>query len=85
MLLASYFGPLGDNLRLVMNLPVAGLHLDLVRGGTDLDAAMEAVGPERWLSLGLVDGRNVWRADLRGALAIAQRASAPGVRKEPSG
>ena len=65
--------PLGDNLGTAIRLPVAGLHLDLVRGASDLDGALETVRPEQWLSLGLVDGRNVWRTDLRAALATAQR------------
>jgi 5-methyltetrahydropteroyltriglutamate--homocysteine methyltransferase len=73
ILLASYFGALEDNLGTVLRLPVAGLHLDLVRGAADLDAVLEAARPDQWLSLGLVDGRGVWRADLRAALATAQR------------
>ena len=68
ILLASYFGPLGSNLAVAASLPVAGLHLDLVRGGAELDAAVKAVPAERWLSLGVVDGRNIWRSDLRAAL-----------------
>ena len=40
-------------------------------GAADLDAVLEAARPERWLSLGLVDGRNVWRTDLRAALGDA--------------
>jgi 5-methyltetrahydropteroyltriglutamate--homocysteine methyltransferase len=73
ILLASYFGAMGGNLGTAVRLPVAGLHLDLVRGAADLDAALAAVRPEQFLSLGLVDGRNVWRTDLRAALATAQR------------
>ncbi|MDR3537846.1 MAG: 5-methyltetrahydropteroyltriglutamate--homocysteine S-methyltransferase [Acetobacteraceae bacterium] len=73
ILLASYFGPLGDNLATAAKLPVAGLHLDLVRGRAELDAALEAIPAERWLSLGVVDGRNVWRTDLRAALGTLQR------------
>jgi 5-methyltetrahydropteroyltriglutamate--homocysteine methyltransferase len=73
ILLASYFGPLGDNLATAAALPVAGLHLDLVRGGTELDAATAAIPADRWLSLGVVDGRNVWRTDLRAALGTLQR------------
>src|SRR5689334_16819456 len=68
ILLASYFGPLGSNLATVAALPVTGLHLDLVRGAAELDAVLEAMPVERWLSLGVVDGRNVWRTDLRQAL-----------------
>ncbi|MBC9207606.1 5-methyltetrahydropteroyltriglutamate--homocysteine S-methyltransferase [Roseomonas aerophila] len=68
LLLASYFGPLGDNLELALSLPSAGLHLDLVRGAADLPAVLAAGLPrDRWLSCGVVDGRNVWRTDLRGA------------------
>jgi 5-methyltetrahydropteroyltriglutamate--homocysteine methyltransferase len=73
ILLASYFGPLGDNLATAAALPVAGLHVDLVRGAGQLDAMLEAVSSERWLSLGLVDGRNVWRNDLRASLATLRR------------
>jgi 5-methyltetrahydropteroyltriglutamate--homocysteine methyltransferase len=76
ILLTSYFGPLGDNLLVAMALPVAGLHLDLVRGGAELDAVLESLSPERWLSLGLVDGRNVWRTDLRAAFGTLQRVAA---------
>jgi len=72
LLVASYFGPLGDNLPTAAALPVAGLHLDLVRGRNELNKALAAIPQERWLSLGLVDGRNVWRTDLRAALATLQ-------------
>lgn len=73
ILLASYFGPLGANLATAAGLPVAGLHVDLVRGGAELDAVLDAAPAERWLSLGVVDGRNVWRTGLRAALGTLQR------------
>lgn len=73
ILIASYFGELGENLAAVSRLPVAGIHLDLVRGGDQLDAALAALSPELWLSLGVVDGRNVWRTDLRAALVTLKR------------
>ena len=76
ILLANYFGPLGDNLATAASLPVAGLHLDLVRGASDLESALNAIPVDRWLSLGLVDGRNVWRTDLRAALASLQHVAA---------
>jgi 5-methyltetrahydropteroyltriglutamate--homocysteine methyltransferase len=81
ILLTSYFGPLGDNLDTAVRLPVAGLHLDLVRGRSQLDAVLAAARGEKWLSLGVVDGRNVWRTDLRAALATLRRvASARGAQ-----
>jgi 5-methyltetrahydropteroyltriglutamate--homocysteine methyltransferase len=76
LLLASYFGPLADNLPTVTRLPVAGLHLDLVRGAEDLAPALDMVPPETWLSLGVIDGRNVWRTDLQKALITLRHVAA---------
>ncbi len=76
LLLASYFGPLADNLPTAVRLPVAGLHLDLVRGAADLAPALDTAPRDKWLSLGVVDGRNVWRTDLHAALATLRHAAA---------
>jgi len=75
LLLTSYFGPLLDNLATACALPVAGLHLDLVRGADELDAALDTLPANKWLSLGVVDGRNIWRTDLRAALGTLRRAA----------
>ncbi|HEY3354783.1 MAG TPA: 5-methyltetrahydropteroyltriglutamate--homocysteine S-methyltransferase [Polyangia bacterium] len=74
LMLATYFGDLRDNLGLAVNLPVAGVHLDLVRGPGQLEAALTEAPDELVLSLGLVDGRNVWRTDLERALGLLNRA-----------
>ena len=76
ILLTSYFGPLGENLATAASLPVAGLHVDLVRGGGELDAVLRAMPEDRWLSLGIVDGRNIWRTDLRSALVTLRQVTA---------
>jgi len=76
LLLTSYFGPLGDNLGVAAGLPVAGLHIDAVRGSDELDQVLAAWPADRYLSLGLVDGRNIWRNDLRASLALLERAAA---------
>lgn len=73
-LLATYFGALGDNAALAARLPVQALHLDLVRAPQQLEAVLPLLPPERALSLGVVDGRNIWRADLDAALGLARRA-----------
>lgn len=78
LLLATYFGELRENLPLAASLPVAGLHLDLARAPGQLGAALAALPADRWLSLGVVDGRNVWRTDLRRALGLLQRAAGAG-------
>ncbi|PZQ12565.1 MAG: 5-methyltetrahydropteroyltriglutamate--homocysteine S-methyltransferase [Rhodanobacter denitrificans] len=74
LLLATYFGALGDNLALAAALPVDGLHVDLVRGPDQLDDVLNALPEDRTLSIGLVDGRNVWRTRPDDALALARRA-----------
>src|SRR5881296_649770 len=80
-LVATYFAGLGDNFSTALELPVAGLHLDAVRhsGGVSgdgvgrLDSLLQAwpVGGGREgkvLSLGVIDGRNIWKADLSAVL-----------------
>lgn len=68
IMLATYFGVLENNLSLAASLPVAGLHIDLARAPEQLDAVVKAVPHNRLLSLGVVDGRNIWRADLAALL-----------------
>jgi 5-methyltetrahydropteroyltriglutamate--homocysteine methyltransferase len=64
IMLTSYFGGLGGNLDLALSLPVAGLHLDLVRAPEQLEDIMAKAPLGLVLSLGVIDGRNVWRANL---------------------
>ena len=64
LLLATYFGGLGDNLSLATRLPVAGLHIDAVRAPQQVESVIDRLGPHQVLSIGFVDGRNIWRADL---------------------
>ena len=76
IMLTSYFGGLEDNLDLAAGLPVAGLHVDLVRAPDQLDDVLEALmGSPKILSLGLVDGRNIWRSNLADKLDLARRAT----------
>ncbi|WP_018185302.1 5-methyltetrahydropteroyltriglutamate--homocysteine S-methyltransferase [Kaistia granuli] len=64
LMLTTYFGALGDNLDTAVELPVAGLHVDLVRAPEQLDAVLAKAPSGLVLSLGVVDGRNIWRANL---------------------
>jgi 5-methyltetrahydropteroyltriglutamate--homocysteine methyltransferase len=68
LLLTTYFGAIGDNLETALRLPVAGLHLDLVRGPAQVDDVLAKAPADLALSLGIVDGRNVWRTDLDAVL-----------------
>ncbi|EPS8494596.1 5-methyltetrahydropteroyltriglutamate--homocysteine S-methyltransferase [Yersinia enterocolitica] len=64
LLLTTYFDSIGHNLDTIRTLPVQGLHVDVVAGQDDI-AELNAKLPQEWLlSLGVINGRNVWRADL---------------------
>lgn len=68
LLLATYFSPLAENLRLACQLPVAGLHVDAVRAPDELVGVADWLPSHKVLSVGIVDGRNIWRTDLDAAL-----------------
>ncbi|OON59920.1 5-methyltetrahydropteroyltriglutamate--homocysteine S-methyltransferase [Massilia sp. KIM] len=69
LLLTTYFGRLEENLALACALPVDGLHLDAIQARHEVDAAIGLLGADKVLSLGVVDGRNVWKTDLHATLA----------------
>lgn len=76
IILASYFECYGQNLQTVLNLPVETLHLDLVRCPAQLDDILQTdfVQSKNKLSLGLVDGRNIWKNDFQQSLSIINKA-----------
>ncbi|MCV4265806.1 5-methyltetrahydropteroyltriglutamate--homocysteine S-methyltransferase [Pseudomonas capsici] len=75
-LIATYFSGLEDNLGLAVSLPVDGLHIDLVRAPEQLATVLDRLPTYKVLSLGVVNGRNVWRCDLDKALEALQLAQA---------
>ncbi|MEC5385460.1 5-methyltetrahydropteroyltriglutamate--homocysteine S-methyltransferase [Uliginosibacterium sp. H3] len=64
LLLATYFGPLRDNLQLASRLPVAGLHLDAVNARSEVLPVLNYLAAHKVLSLGVINGRNIWKTDL---------------------
>ncbi len=76
ILVATYFEELGENLPIALGLPVAALHLDLVRAPEQLDKVLRIIPSRMQLSLGVIDGRNIWKTDLRHALNLVEHASA---------
>ncbi|WP_319380660.1 5-methyltetrahydropteroyltriglutamate--homocysteine S-methyltransferase [Thiomicrorhabdus sp.] len=76
LLVATYFETLGDNLELACQLPVAGLHYDGLRGARQLDEVVQQFPADKVLSIGLVDGRNIWKTDLNAAIAQLKGAKA---------
>ncbi|MBF6615423.1 MAG: 5-methyltetrahydropteroyltriglutamate--homocysteine S-methyltransferase [Candidimonas sp.] len=79
ILLATYFADLQDNTAVLKGLPVQGVHIDLVRGPEQLERVAGALNDDQVLSLGLIDGRNIWRTDLDQARhAVSQPAARRG-------
>ncbi|WP_276484036.1 5-methyltetrahydropteroyltriglutamate--homocysteine S-methyltransferase [Paraflavitalea pollutisoli] len=71
---ATYFEALLDNTQLAVNLPIAALHIDLVRAPQQLDEVLALIPDKLELSLGVVDGRNVWKNDYEQSLAHIDKA-----------
>ncbi|MBR8225871.1 5-methyltetrahydropteroyltriglutamate--homocysteine S-methyltransferase [Burkholderia ambifaria] len=68
VLLATYFGTLGDNLTLAASLPVDGLHVDAINARDEVDALVRELPADRVLSVGAINGRNIWKTDLNATL-----------------
>ncbi|MCX4136943.1 5-methyltetrahydropteroyltriglutamate--homocysteine S-methyltransferase [Paraburkholderia sp. SEWSISQ10-3 4] len=68
LLLATYFGELRDNLALACGLPVQGLHVDAVNGRGEVEQVVARLPADKILSLGVINGRNIWKTDLSAVL-----------------
>ncbi|RNL50641.1 5-methyltetrahydropteroyltriglutamate--homocysteine S-methyltransferase [Pedobacter jejuensis] len=75
IVLATYFEGLGNNLSLTSSLPVNVLHVDLVRSPQQLEDVILALNDTTILSLGLVDGRNIWKNDFEHSLETINKAT----------
>lgn len=76
IILANYFDCFGENLATALSLPVHTFHLDLVRCPLQLDDILESnlLAETTSLSLGVVDGRNIWKNDFKKSVALIQKA-----------
>lgn len=72
LLLTTYFDSIGQNLDVIKALPVQGLHVDLVHGKDDIQQLNRQIPADWLLSVGVINGRNVWRADLSSWFARLQ-------------
>ena len=68
IMLATYFGSLEDNLNLALSLPVQAIHVDAVRGKEQIAELVDRLPEHMDLSLGVIDGRNIWKTDLNALL-----------------
>jgi 5-methyltetrahydropteroyltriglutamate--homocysteine methyltransferase len=68
LLLATYFGQLLENLPLTCDLPVQGLHIDTINAPDEVSTVIGRLPADRVLSLGVINGRNIWKTDLASVL-----------------
>ena len=68
LLLATYFGQFLGNLPLACKLPVQGLHLDAINARAEVEAVIAQLPKDSVLSLGVINGRNIWKTDLASVL-----------------
>src|SRR3990167_542237 len=73
-LLATYFGSVKDNLHVIRQLPVQGLHIDICSDEEQWKEVISVLPKDKMISLGVINGRNIWAADLSKALALLQDA-----------
>ena len=74
VMLTAYFADLAENMDLALSLGAEGLHLDLVRAPQQLVALINRAPRNLLVSLGVIDGRNIWRTDLAQALRLVEAA-----------
>ncbi|MGV2290039.1 5-methyltetrahydropteroyltriglutamate--homocysteine S-methyltransferase [Trinickia sp. YCB016] len=68
LLLATYFGQLQENRALACSLPVDGLHIDAINARDEVATLASELPAERVLSVGAINGRNIWKTDLTATL-----------------
>jgi 5-methyltetrahydropteroyltriglutamate--homocysteine methyltransferase len=74
LIVTTYFEGLRENVALACGLPTDALHIDLRRAPDQLDSVLSAFPADKILSLGVVDGRNIWKNDLSSSLSVLQKA-----------
>jgi 5-methyltetrahydropteroyltriglutamate--homocysteine methyltransferase len=72
ILLVNYFGELGQNLELFFKLPVHGFHIDAVEAKDEVHIAVDKLPQGAILSLGVIDGKNIWRSDYQQILDLVK-------------
>lgn len=69
ILLAAYFESIAAHAERLVKLPIKGFHIDGVRAPEQVQVWAAALPADKVLSVGLIEGRNVWRADLSALVA----------------
>jgi 5-methyltetrahydropteroyltriglutamate--homocysteine methyltransferase len=73
LMVASYFGELRSNVQVFAQLPVAALHIDAVRAAGEVVGIARSIGSQKLLSVGVIDGRNIWKNDFTTSLEVLKK------------
>jgi 5-methyltetrahydropteroyltriglutamate--homocysteine methyltransferase len=74
LMLTTYFDGLAENLTVAIDANTTGLHIDVVRAPQQLESVLAVLKPHQILSVGCVEGRNIWLTNFVGASALLSRA-----------
>jgi 5-methyltetrahydropteroyltriglutamate--homocysteine methyltransferase len=74
ILIATYFERIGTNLDFIIDTPINAIHVDLIRAPGQLETILKRIPSTVSLSLGLINGRNIWKVNFDAALTVAQKA-----------
>ena len=73
LVVATYFGDIVHNYDVLPSFSsLHGLHIDLARNPEQLETVIGALGEKQVLSVGVVDGRNIWKANFKKAIETVE-------------
>jgi len=75
LIAATYFGDIVHNIDALSAFEnLAGVHVDLVRAPEQLEQIISKLGSKQVLSVGVVDGRNIWKTNFKKAIGLVESA-----------
>ncbi len=75
LVLTTYFGDINHNIDVLSSTQeLYAVHVDLVRHPEQFEVVVGALGPKQVLSVGVVDGRNIWKTNFKNAIEMVEKA-----------
>ena len=75
LVFTTYFGDINHNIDVLSSTQeLYAVHVDLVRHPKQFDVVVGALSPKQVLSVGVVDGRNIWKTNFKNAIEIVEKA-----------
>ena len=75
LVVATYFGDITHNYDVLSSFSsLQAVHVDLVRNPEQFETVIGGLGEQQSLSVGVVDGRNIWKTNFKQAIEIVETA-----------